>query len=37
MGKLVRSGVFLRISDDWKKVPENTKEDFYSSLIVSII
>jgi hypothetical protein len=37
MGKLVRSGAFLRISDDWRKVPENTKDDFYSSLMVSII
>jgi hypothetical protein len=37
MGKLVRSGAFLRISDDWRKVPKNTKDDFYSSLMVSII
>jgi hypothetical protein len=25
IGKLVRSGAFVWISDDWRKVPKNTK------------
>ncbi|XP_059458286.1 uncharacterized protein LOC132187871 [Corylus avellana] len=33
MGKTVRSEAFLRISDDWTKVPVNTKDDLWSSLM----
>jgi hypothetical protein len=33
-GKIVRSSAFLRISDYWKKIPENTKKDLWSSLMV---
>ena len=36
-GNLVRSGAFLPISDDWKKVPEDKKEFFYDALKVSVI
>jgi hypothetical protein len=35
-GKIVRSGAFIRISDDWKKIPKNTKEDVWSSLMVCV-
>jgi hypothetical protein len=34
--KMVRSGSFVRISDDWKKVPLE-KELFYDALMVSLI
>ena len=32
--KIIRSGAFIRISDDWKKIPKSTKEDVWSSLMV---
>jgi hypothetical protein len=35
--KMVRSGSFVRISDDWKKVSQEKKELFYDALMVSVI
>ena len=37
MGKMVRSGSFVGISDDWRKVPLEKKELFYDALMVSVI
>jgi hypothetical protein len=34
-GKNVRSGSFVRLSDDWKKVPLEKKERFFEVLMVS--
>ena len=36
-GKMVRSSAFLRISDDWRKVPEEKNELFYDALMVNVI
>jgi hypothetical protein len=36
-GKMVRRGTFIRISDDWKKVPLDKKELFFDALMVSVI
>jgi hypothetical protein len=36
-GKMVRSGSFIRISDDWKKVSQEKKEIFFTALMVSVI
>jgi hypothetical protein len=36
MGKIFKSGAFIQISDDRKKIPENTKEDVWSSLMVCV-
>ena len=36
-GKMIRSGSFIRISDDWKKVSEEQKEIFFTALMVSVI
>jgi hypothetical protein len=36
-GKMVRRGTFIRISDDWKKVPLEKKELFFDALMVSVI
>ena len=33
-GKMVRKGLFIRISDDWKKVPLEKKELFFDALMV---
>jgi hypothetical protein len=35
-GKMVRRGTFIRISDDWKKVPLEQKELFFDALMVSV-
>jgi hypothetical protein len=35
-GKMVRRGSFIRISDDWKKVPLEQKELFFDALMVSV-
>jgi hypothetical protein len=35
--KIVRNGAFIRISNNWMKVPKNTKEDVYSSLMICVI
>ena len=37
IGKMVRNGSFVRISDDWKKVSEEKKEFFFAALMVSVI
>jgi hypothetical protein len=37
IGKMVRSGSFVWISDDWKKVPLEKNELFYDALMVSLI
>jgi hypothetical protein len=37
MGKMVRSGAFVRILDDWRKVPLEKNELFYDALMVSVI
>jgi hypothetical protein len=36
-GKMVRSGSFVRISDDWRKVSVERKELFYDALMVSVM
>jgi hypothetical protein len=36
-GKMVRSGSFVRISDDWRNVRLEKNELFYDALMVSII
>jgi hypothetical protein len=35
--KIVRSGSFIRISNDWKKVSQEKKEIFFTALIVRVI
>jgi hypothetical protein len=35
-GKMIRRGTFIRISDDWKKVPLEQKELFFDALMVSV-
>ena len=37
IGKMIRSGSFVRISDDWKKVSQDKKEIFFTALMVSVI
>jgi hypothetical protein len=37
IGKMVRSGLFIWISDDWKKVSQEKKEIFFIALMVSVI
>jgi hypothetical protein len=34
--KTVKSDVFIRILDSWKKVPQCMKEDLWSSLMVCV-
>jgi hypothetical protein len=36
-GKMIRSGSFVRISDDCKKVSQDKKEIFFTALMVSVI
>ena len=36
-GKMIRSGLFVQISDDWKKVSQDKKEIFFTALMVSVI
>jgi hypothetical protein len=36
IGKIVRSSAFVRILDNWKKVPQATKDDIWSSLMVCV-
>jgi hypothetical protein len=36
-GKMVRSGAFVWISDDWRKLPLEKNELFYDVLMVSVI
>ena len=36
-GKMVRSGSFVRISDDWRKVSQERKEIFFTALMVSVM
>jgi hypothetical protein len=36
-GKMIRSGSFVRISDDWKKVSQDKKKIFFPALMVSVI
>jgi hypothetical protein len=36
-GKMVRRGSFIRISDNWKKIPLEKNELFFDALIVSVI
>jgi hypothetical protein len=36
-GNMVRSGSFVRISDDWKKIPLEKNELFFDALMVSVI
>jgi hypothetical protein len=36
-GKMVKNGLFVRISDDWKKVPLEKKELLFDALMVSVI
>jgi hypothetical protein len=33
-GKIIRSGNYVRIRDDWAKVPQCTKEDIWDALMV---
>jgi hypothetical protein len=36
-GKMVKSGSFVQISDDWKKASQEKKEIFFTALMVSVI
>ena len=36
-GKTIRSSSFVRISDSWSEVPQATKDDIWSSLMVCVI
>ena len=36
-GKMIRSGSFVQISNDWKKVSQDKKKIFFTALMVSII
>jgi hypothetical protein len=36
-GKMIRSSSFVQISDDWKKVSQDQKEIFFTTLMVSVI
>jgi hypothetical protein len=36
-GKMVRSGSFIWISNDWRKVSVERKEFFYDALMVSVM
>jgi hypothetical protein len=35
--KMIRSGSFVRILNDWKKVSQDKKEIFFTALMVSVI
>ena len=35
--KMIRSGSFVRISDNWKKVSQDKNEIFFTALMVSVI
>ena len=35
--KMIMSGSFVRISDDWKKVSQDKKEILFTALMVSVI
>jgi hypothetical protein len=35
--KMVKNGSFVRVSDDWKKVPLEKNERFFEVLMVSVI
>jgi hypothetical protein len=36
-GKMVKSSSFVRLSDDWKRVPLEKKERFFEVLMVSVL